>query len=217
MPWGWIFAQILGDERSTKVAKMIFVHWCLTFLRRGQVCFPTHLYGHHTFVWENCWEFQTTSPLKPLGQFCSNFIWSLLRLGERKIAKMVAVHWPGWLSCPYMVKTFKNLLLQNQGCLGAESLHKSSGMGGLTKLLKWLSYIDVWPFYGEVKFAFPCICMATIHLYGKNIVSFKGLLLWSLWASVAQISCGASSGWRKESLLKWSRSIDQDGCHAHIW
>ena len=38
--------------------------------------------------------------------------------------------------CPYMVKTFKNLLLQNRGCLGAESLHKSSGTGGLPKLLK---------------------------------------------------------------------------------
>ena len=42
------------------------VHWHLTFLRRGQVCFPIHLYGHHTFVWEKCWEFQTTSSLKPL-------------------------------------------------------------------------------------------------------------------------------------------------------
>ena len=29
-----------------------------------------------------------------------------------------------------MVKTFKNVLLQNLGCLGAESLLKSSGMGG---------------------------------------------------------------------------------------
>ena len=45
----------------------------------------------YAFVWEKCSEFQTTSPLEPLGQFCSNFIWSLLRVGERKIAKMVAV------------------------------------------------------------------------------------------------------------------------------
>ena len=41
-------------------------------------------------------------------------MWSLLRLGERKIAKMVVVHWPRWLQCSYVVKTFKNLLLQNQ-------------------------------------------------------------------------------------------------------
>ena len=41
-----------------------------------------------------------------------------------------------------MVKIFKNLFLQNQGCLGAESLLKSSGTAGrgggghLPKLLK---------------------------------------------------------------------------------
>ena len=90
----------------------------------------------YAFVWEKCSEFQTTSSLEPLSQFCSNFIWNLLRLGEWKIAKLVVVSWPRWPPCPYMVKTFKNLLLQNRGCLGAESLHKSLGTGGLPKLLK---------------------------------------------------------------------------------
>ena len=90
----------------------------------------------YAFVWEKYSEFQTTSSLEPLGQFCTNFIWCLLRLEEWKIAKMVAVHWPRWPPCPYMVKTFKNLLLQNRGHLGAESLLKSSGTGGLPKLLK---------------------------------------------------------------------------------
>ena len=84
----------------------------------------------YAFVWEKCSEFQMTSSLEPLGQFCSKFMWSVLRLGERKIAKMVAVSWPRWLPCSYMVKTFKNLLLQNRGCIGAESLHKSLGTGG---------------------------------------------------------------------------------------
>ena len=36
----------------------------------------------YAFVWEKCSEFQMTSSLEPLGQFCTNFIWSLLRLGE---------------------------------------------------------------------------------------------------------------------------------------
>ena len=45
----------------------------------------------YALVWEKCSEFQTTSPLEPLDQCCSNFIWSLLRLGEQKIAKMVKV------------------------------------------------------------------------------------------------------------------------------
>ena len=57
-------------------------------------------------------------------------------MGERKIAKMVAVHRPRWPPCPYMVKTFKNLLLHNRGCLGAESLRESSGTGGQLELLK---------------------------------------------------------------------------------
>ena len=155
-----------------------------------------HLYG------KKCWEFQTTSPLKPLGQCCSNFMWSLLRLGEQKIAKMVMVHWQWWLPCPYMVKTFKNLLLQNRGWLRAESLHKSLGTRGLPRLLKYLLYIDVWSFYCEVKFASLCICMGTIQLYGKNVENFKQLLLWSIWANVAQILCRASLGWGNERLLK---------------
>ena len=162
MPLGWIFAEVIGNERSTKVAKIIVVHWHFTFLRRGQVCFPMHLYGHHTFVWETCWEFQTTSSLKPLSQCCLHFMWSLLRLGERNIARKGRDQ--------YMVKTFKNLLLQNRGCLWAESLHKSSGTGGLPRLLKWWSYIGDWPFYSEVNFASICICMGPIHLFGKKML-----------------------------------------------
>ena len=38
-----------------------------------------------------------------------------------------------------MVKTFKNLLRQNRECLGAEPLQESSGMGGLSNLLKELN------------------------------------------------------------------------------
>ena len=138
----------------------------------------------YAFVWEKCSEFQTTSPLEPLGQFCSNFIWSLLRVGERKIAKMVAVRWPRWPPRPYMVKTFKNLLLQNRECLGAEPLQESSGMGGLPTLLKELSYVDIWPFYSKVKFASLCICM------GKT---FKNLLLQNLACLMAE-SLHISSG-----------------------
>ena len=49
--------------------------------------------------------FQTSSPLKPLGQLNSNFIWRLLRMGERKFLQMFLVTWPRWPPCPYMVKT----------------------------------------------------------------------------------------------------------------
>ena len=51
----------------------------------------------------------------------------------------------------------------------------------------------------------------------SSVNIFKRLLLWSRLASFAQISYGASLGWGEEKLLKWSRSIDQDGHYAHIW
>ena len=125
-------------------------------------------------------------PLEPLGQFCSNFIWSLLRVGEQKIAKMVTVRWPRWPPRPYMVKTFKNLLLQNRECLWAEPWQESSRTGGLPTLLKELSYVDVWSFYGKVKFASLCICM------GKT---FKNLLLQNRACLMAE-SLHISSGTR---------------------
>ena len=96
----------------------------------------------------------------------------LLKSGERKIAKMVAVGRPRWPPCPYMVRPFKNLLLQNWGCLGAKSVHKSSGTGDLPKLLKRLSYVDIWPFYGKVKFASPRICMSPITFIWENCWEF---------------------------------------------
>ena len=127
----------------------------------------------YAFVWApyicmgRYWEFQMTSYEASEPMLLKSHVeppW-----GEWKIAKMVTVHRPRWPPCPYMDKTFQNLLLQNRGCIGAESLHKSAGTGGLQKLLKWWLYID-WTFYGEVKFASVCICMGPIHLYGKMVI-----------------------------------------------
>ena len=73
--------------------------------------------------------------------------------------------------CICMGKTFKNLLLQNQVCLVAESLHISSGTGELPKLLKLWSYIDIWLFYGKVNFASLCICMGKMFRISNNFSS----------------------------------------------
>ena len=94
-------------------------------------------------------------------------------MGKQKIAKIVAVRWPRWPPCPYMVKTFKNLLLHYRECLGAKSVHKSSGTGDLPKLLKRLLYVDIWPFYGKVKFASLCICMSPITFIWENCSEFE--------------------------------------------
>ena len=45
-PWGLIFAQIIVDRRSTKIAKMMGPRWCLTFLWQSCICFP------QAFVWD---------------------------------------------------------------------------------------------------------------------------------------------------------------------
>ena len=50
-------------------------------------------------------QFQTSSPLNPLGQLNSNFIWRLLRTRERQFVQMVLITCPRWPPRPYMVKT----------------------------------------------------------------------------------------------------------------
>ena len=60
---------------------------------------------------------QTSSPLKPLGQLNSNFICRLLRVGEQKFVQMVMVALPWWPPRPYIVKPFKNLLLNQMTTL----------------------------------------------------------------------------------------------------
>ena len=116
-------------------------------------------------MWEKCWEFSSGAS----GQVLLKFYLEPPRGGEWKIAKIIGVHWPRWLPCPYMINAFKTQHFQNWGCHIADSLHKSSGTGSIPKLLKWWSYIDIWPFYGEITFASVCIWMGSRYLYGKNV------------------------------------------------
>ena len=82
---------------------------------------------------------------------------------------MVQVTWPRWPPCPYMVKTFKNLLLQNQKTYDLETWHVALGTQAPQSLYKWWSWVDLDLFYGKVKLG---------HLYvwmGKTVIkSFNG-------------------------------------------
>ena len=82
---------------------------------------------------------------------------------------MVQVTWPRWPPCPYMVKTFKNLLLQNQKSYDLETWHVALGTQALQSLYKWWPWVDLDLFYGKVKLG---------HLYvwmGKTVIkSFNG-------------------------------------------
>ena len=71
---------------------------------------------------------------------------------------MVQVTWPRWPPCPYMVKTFKNLL-QNQKSYDLETWHVALGTQALQSLYKWWPWVDLDLFYGKVKFGPLCFCM----------------------------------------------------------
>ena len=83
-PWGLIFAQILGDRRSTKISKIILC-WRFTFLRQGQICFPIHLYGPYIFIWKNVENSYFGHLL--CNQLNQNLMMSILALMKHKIAK----------------------------------------------------------------------------------------------------------------------------------
>ena len=75
-------------------------------------------------------------------------------------------------------------------------------------------YIDIWPFYGEIKFAFVWALYICMEFFFKN---FKRLLLRSLWAKVTQISCRASLGQGnkivKMVVVHWPRWLP---CHYMV-
>ena len=172
MPRGWIFAQIIGKERSTKLAKELSYvdNWPfygrIKFASQCICMSPIHL---NRKIVEN---FKFLLLWRHWAKFAQISYYAFLSQWKERLLKMVAVGRPRWPPCPYMVRPFKNLLLQNWGCLGAKSVHKSSGTGDLPKLLKRLSYVDIWPFYGKVKFASLCICMSPITFIWENCWEF---------------------------------------------
>ena len=116
-----------------------------------------------------------TSPLKLLGQLYPNFICSLQGSGEWKIIKMVLVTWPIWLPCQYMVKTFKNLFLQNQVTDYLETWFVALSLRVLSKLLKLWPWVDLDSFYAKVKFSHKGICMGKSenYLFYRNYCSLR--------------------------------------------
>ena len=63
-----------------------------------------------------------------------------------------------------MVKALKIIILQNQESFEVEFwyMYIASGMWGLPNLFKWWSWINLWLFYGKVKFASLYTCMGTM-------------------------------------------------------
>ena len=89
--------------------------------------------------------FQTSSPLKLLGQLNSYFIWRLLRMGERKFVRMVLVTWPRWPPRPYMVKTLKKSSSPEPEVWWPWDLVCSIGVVGPTKFVQMMILGWPWP------------------------------------------------------------------------
>ena len=94
--------KFLAHLSRRLIGELIVYQW----LRRPSSVRPSSVVRQH---------FQTSSPLKLLGQLNSYFIWRLLRMGERKFVQMVLVTWPRWPPCPYMVKTLKKSSPEPEG------------------------------------------------------------------------------------------------------
>ena len=74
-------------------------------------------------------------------------------------------HITKWPPCPYMVKTLKNLLLQNQKTDDLETLYVALSMQILPRLFKGLPWVDLDPFYAKVKFGDIGFCMGKSENY----------------------------------------------------
>ena len=90
-------------------------------------------------------QFQTSSPLKPLGQSNSNFIWRLLRTREHKFVQMVLVTWPRWPLRPYLVKTLSKSSTQEPKSRWPRDLVCSIRDVGPTKFIQMMILSWPWP------------------------------------------------------------------------
>ena len=83
-------------------------------------------------------------------------------MGEWKFAQMFLVTWPRWPTCPYMVKTLKNLLLWNQKANDLESWYANIGCSSTSKFGQMTTLGWPWPILWQGQIWFLLL------LYGKT-------------------------------------------------
>ena len=171
---------------------------------KGQGHSLTLVKGHSDFNVKTCFS------QKQLGDLEPKFIWQLEGEKEWKFIQMSWVTWPTWPPCPYMVKTLKNLLLQNHQTDDLETSYVALCMGVLPRLFKLWPWVDLDSFYTKVKFGHVGFCMGKSEKYlffgnhcslgsqsclkqfAKWVIEFEWVLkvkviLWP-WSKVTQIS-----------------------------
>ena len=134
---------------------------------------------------------------------------------------MVQVTWPRWPPCPYMVKTFKNLLLKNQKSYDSETWHVALGTQALQSLYKWWPWVDLDLFYRKVKLGHLYIWMGKTvtksfnggKLAAKDYIDWIILLMKNIWPQGVVCPClGAIYMYMTtifKHLLHWNRLANQ--------
>ena len=93
-------------------------------------------------------------------------------IGERNFVQMVQVTCPTWPPCPYMVKTFKTLLLWNREANDHETWCTAWGTQIIHNLFKWWLYV-----YCKVIFA-----PLSFFIWGKSLTVYRCLrYYWNTW------------------------------------
>ena len=87
----------------------------------------TIVQGHSDATVSNFFSLETPMPIE------ARFHVEPYGMGEWKWVQLVYVTWPRWPPCPYVVKTFKNLLLWNENADDLETFYTAQAQPNLFK------------------------------------------------------------------------------------
>ena len=158
----------------------------------GQGHSLTLVQGHSDSSFSNIFSWETAMPIKP------NFMWSLSGIGERKFVQMVQVTWPRWPPCPYMVETWKIIVLWNQKADDLESLYAASSAQVLPSLFKWWPWLTLTCFTTRSNFVSYGFVWEKVNGFFRNCCS-----LWYIKVGI----CSQLNEYTKLYVYQRSRSL----------
>ena len=138
----WMGKTVIKSFNWGKLAAKDYIDWIILFMKKndlgGVVCpCPGAVYMYITIIFKHLlWNH--------LANQCQISYESSLGSGKESLCKWYRSHDQAG---PYMVKTFKNLLLQNQKSYDLETWHIALGAHALQSLYKWWPWVYFDLFY----------------------------------------------------------------------
>ena len=156
----WMGKSVTKSFNGGKLAAKDYIDWIILLMKKiwpqGVICpCPGAIYMYMTTIFKHLLHWNRLANQSQI--LCG----ASLGRGNDSLYK--------WPPRPYMVKTFKNLLLQNRKSYDIEIWHAASGIQVLQSLNKWWPWVDLDLFYGKVKLGRLYVWM------GKTVTkSFNG-------------------------------------------